>query len=149
MERILGYQVGKLAHNIKKFIDRYLGEVCLGEGQYLILRSIINDCDISQKEISLKLDINKATTTKSIKKLMENEYITRERNIENPRYYKLICTAKAKKIVEEINGLINIEKLVLTKEISEKELEVFLLVLNKMNNNMLDELAREEKRVWR
>lgn len=149
MKEILGYRVGKLAQNIKKFVDTYLSEVNLGEGQYLILRCIINDSNISQKEISLKLDINKATTTKSIKKLMENGYITREINSDNPRYYKLICTTKAEKVVKEINNLISIEKAILTKGIDKKSLEVFLTVLNKMNDNMLSEFNREKKRIWR
>lgn len=149
MKEILGYRVGKLAQNIKKFVDIYLSEVNLGEGQYLILRCIINDSSISQKEISLKLDINKATTTKSIKKLMENGYITRETNSDNPRYYKLNCTIKAKKIVKEINNLIGIERIILTDGIEDKDLKVFLTVLNKMNDNMLGEFNREKKRIWR
>lgn len=149
MKEILGYRVGKLAQNIKKFVDIYLSEVNLGEGQYLILRCIINDSSISQKEISLKLDINKATTTKSIKKLMENGYITRETNSNNPRCYKLICTEKTKKIVKEIDNLIGIEKIILTDGIEDKDLKVFLTVLNKMNDNILGEFSREKKRVWR
>ena len=149
MERIIGYQVGDLARKIKKFVDMHLGEVDLGSGQYILLRRIIEDPNVSQKQLSLDFDLNKATIARSIKKLIDSGYITREVNPEKPRFYKLIGTDRANKVIKEIDNLVAIERIMLTEGISDEELLFFSTIVKKMNKNISKELDKNEKRQWR
>lgn len=149
MKNILGYKIGELSIYIKKLMESYLSEVNLGEGQYLILRNIYEDENITQKEMSITLDVNKATITKSIKKLSENGYVVRKKNPLNSKSYKLLCTKKGMDIVVEVERLIEVEKEILTTGIDGKDLEIFLKVLEKMTQNVFKELQRSEKREWR
>ncbi|MCK5780276.1 MAG: MarR family transcriptional regulator [Psychrilyobacter sp.] len=149
MERIIGYQVGDLARKIKKFVDMHLGEVDLGSGQYILLRRIIEDPNVSQKQLSLDFDLNKATIARSIKKLIDSGYITREVNPEKPRFYKLIGTDRANKVIKEIDNLVAIERIMLTEGISDEELIFFSTIVKKMNKNISKELDKNEKRQWR
>lgn len=149
LERIIGYQVGDLARKIKKFVDMHLGEVDLGSGQYILLRRIIEDPNVSQKQLSLDFDLNKATIARSIKKLIDSGYITREVNPEKPRFYKLIGTDRANKVIKEIDNLVAIERIMLTEGISDEELIFFSTIVKKMNKNISKELDKNEKRQWR
>lgn len=83
----------------------------LQKGQYIFLTRICENNGISLKDLSIILKVDKTTTTKATQKLMEAEYIFKEKDESDNRVYRLFPTEKALKIyntvIEEENRAIS------------------------------------------
>ena len=74
----------------------------LTTGTYPYLLVLNRNEGISQNEISKELNVDKAMSARTVKKLIELGYIRKEENEEDIRAYKLYITDKAKSIIPEI-----------------------------------------------
>jgi DNA-binding MarR family transcriptional regulator len=96
----------KLTNNIYRctqvYIDKKLEKFNLTIGTYPYLLVLNKNSGISQNEISRELNVDKAMSARTIKKLIELGYIKKEDDEEDIRAYKLYITDKAKNIIPEI-----------------------------------------------
>lgn len=83
-------------------IDKKLEKFNLTTGTYPYLLVLNRNEGISQNEISRELNVDKAMSARTVKKLIELGYIRKEENEEDIRAYKLYITDKAKSIIPEI-----------------------------------------------
>lgn len=83
-------------------IDKKLEKFNLTTGTYPYLFVLNRNEGISQNEISRELNVDKAMSARTVKKLIELGYIRKEENEEDIRAYKLYITDKAKSIIPEI-----------------------------------------------
>ncbi|MTK12554.1 MAG: MarR family transcriptional regulator [Clostridiaceae bacterium] len=83
-------------------IDKKLEKFNLTTGTYPYLLVLNRNEGISQNEISRELNVDKAMSARTVKKLIELGYIRKEENAEDIRAYKLYITDKAKSIIPEI-----------------------------------------------
>lgn len=83
-------------------IDKKLEKFNLTTGTYPYLLVLNRNEGISQNEISKELNVDKAMSARTVKKLIELGYIRKEENEEDIRAYKLYITDKAKSIIPEI-----------------------------------------------
>lgn len=83
-------------------IDKKLEKFNLTTGTYPYLFVLNKNEGISQNEISRELNVDKAMSARTVKKLIELGYIRKEENEEDIRAYKLYITDKAKSIIPEI-----------------------------------------------
>ncbi len=67
-----------------------------GSGQYLFLIAIHKAEGISQKDLTKRLNVDKATTAKALHKLEELEYIKRTKDLDDKRFYCIHLTQKGK-----------------------------------------------------
>lgn len=84
------------------YIDKKLEKFNLTTGTYPYLFVLNKNEGISQNEISRELNVDKAMSARTVKKLIELGYIRKEENEEDIRAYKLYITDKAKSIIPEI-----------------------------------------------
>lgn len=84
------------------YIDKKLEKFNLTIGTYPYLLVLNKNGGINQNEISRELNVDKAMSARTIKKLIELGYIRKEENAEDIRAYKLYITDKAKNIIPEI-----------------------------------------------
>lgn len=98
--------------------------------------SILNSPGISQISLSKELCIDKATTTKAVTKLLENEFIEKISDFKDKRACKLYITTKGKELCKNIK----IEGHNFKKDILEgclaKDYKVTLKTLDEILNNM-------------
>lgn len=99
--KILRY-VGALSRAINSTADIKYKEFDLQKGQYLFITRICENPGINLIELSNMLKVDKTTTTKAIKKLIEIGYINKEQDENYRRGYKLTPTKKALEIYEKI-----------------------------------------------
>lgn len=96
----------KLTNNIYRctqvYIDRKLKKYSLTTGTYPYLLVLSKKEGINQNDISKELNVDKAMSARTIKKLMSLGYIRKEENRKGVRSYKLYVTDKAKSIIPEI-----------------------------------------------
>ena len=88
------------------YIDKKLEKYNLTTGTYPYLLVLNRNVGISQNEISRELNVDKAMSARTIKKLIELGYIKKEENKEDIRAYKLYITDKAKAIIPEVLEII-------------------------------------------
>lgn len=91
-------EVGMLARCIQSISDIKYREIRLQRGQFIFLTRICECPGINLIELSNILKVDKATTTKAIQKLMEENYVLRERNSADKRMWHLFPSSKAQEI---------------------------------------------------
>jgi len=104
-------EVGMLARCIQSISDIKYRDIKLQRGQFIFLTRICECPGINLIELSNLLKVDKATTTKAIQKLMEEDYVIRERNSADKRMWHLFPSSKAQEfypyIIQQENS--NIE----------------------------------------
>ena len=94
------------------------------------------DKDIYQKDLENVLNLRRATVSGVLQTMEKNHLITRVTDIEDTRAKKIILNEETKNIfLRHLKQFEEIEK-VIVDGISEKELEVFFEVIQKMQNNV-------------
>ncbi len=105
-------EVGALARCIQSISDIKYREIKLQRGQFIFLTRICEHPGINLIELSNILKVDKATTTKAIQKLMDENYVLRERDSMDKRIWHLFPSLKAKEIypyiIEEENQSVEI-----------------------------------------
>lgn len=96
----------KLTNNIYRctqvYVDKKLEKYQLSIGTYPYLLALSKAPGISQNEISRELNVDKAMSARTIKKLIELGYIRKEENKQDIRAYRLFITESAEKILPDI-----------------------------------------------
>lgn len=77
-------------------------ELSLQKGQFIFLTRICENKGINFIELSKILTVDKSTTTKAVKKLIEAGYINKEQDEKDKREYKLYPTKKALEVYDLI-----------------------------------------------
>ena len=86
----------------------------------------------SQDDLAASLCINKSTIARGIEWLLENGYVTREAKPEDKRCLLIYPTEKMLKVYPMVKSIADSWNDVLTKDISEEELEITYSVLMRM-----------------
>ncbi len=96
----------KLTGGIYRSTQAYLNEVLekyqLGSGTYPFLLTLYRKEGINQNQISRDLDIDKAMSARTIKKLVDLGYIRKEPDLLDSRAYLLFLTEKGRMIIPDI-----------------------------------------------
>ena len=111
------------------FITKEISKFGIGSGQVMFLMELYKKDGISQEELSEGLNIDKATTCRAIKKLEEAEFLTRVKDKNDKRAYKLYLTQKSKDMEESIRGVLRICEDHISKNLSEEEVKTLALIL--------------------
>lgn len=126
--------ISSLYRYTQKYFDKKLMEYNIGSGQLLFLFLINENEGISMQQLSNMVDIDKGTTTKSIKKLVDEGYVDIITDENDKRVRKLYLTEKTGKIINELYSLRNDFVYQVTKDLSTED-EDKLKVLADITNN--------------
>lgn len=98
------------------------------------------DEDVFQRDIEKILNVRRSTCTEILNVLERDGYIERHSVNSDKRLKKLVLTAKTKELHLTISK--NVERLeaLLKKDINEEELEIFFKVIDKMKQNVKEDL---------
>lgn len=132
----LGKYIAGIYRNSQCIINNKLEDYDIGSGQHDFLYILCNNQGISQKELSEKLHIGKATTAKAVKQLEKNGYIRREKDLEDKRFYKLYLTDKGNTIAPLVNATYREMRELYGEGLSEEEYRHVLNVLQKILGNL-------------
>jgi len=85
--------------------------------------------------LSEALSMDKTTTARAIRKLVELGYVTKKRDSQDKRFYRLSLTAKGKDVVPRLERTLKRWTEVLATGFTEKERQLALDLLKKMAEN--------------
>lgn len=94
--------MGALARTIHAVVEIKFKELGLQKGQFLYLIRIHEHPGINLMQLSTMLKVDKTTTTKAVQKLMDKEFITKEKDPNDKRSYNIYPTSKSVDIYNEI-----------------------------------------------
>lgn len=134
----IGKYVAAIHRNAQSIIGCKLGEIDINNGQYDFFFVISKNEGISQKELSEHLYIGKSTTAKAVKQLIKNDYIYREQDEKDRRYFRLYLTEKGKKIAPLVNTTFLELIEIYSKNFTPQEYEEAIKILNKILGNLRD-----------
>lgn len=118
---------GKIFSAIHRHIACYINRECsdlgIGSGQFGFYIEIARNPGVSQEELSKKLWMDKATTAKAVRKLMELGYLERQRDEKDRRLFHLYLSESGKANYSEINRIRKNVTKVLSEGFSNEEKE--------------------------
>lgn len=109
--------------------------------QHMILMELYHlGKETSQKEIAQKLSISEAATAVSLKKLAALGLIEKVCSEKDLRYNEIKISEKGKEIINKSKEIFKEIDSVMTKGISDEELDLFIKTMEKMNKNLKEAL---------
>lgn len=129
---ITGVAAKKVADNfnerlIKKGITRV---------QWMALYYVGKHGKLTQAELANLMNIKASTTVRLLDRMEREEYIIRERSLEDRRVTFISLTEKGNKLRIELLPEGEKMSLIVRKGITDKEIEIFKHVLDKITNNV-------------
>lgn len=139
-ERSIGKEFAIGYFHFGKLMDEKLEEnnIKIRKGQTRFLVTIYRNEGMTQKELGGLLRVEKATTTKAVRKLIDMGYVYKNEDEVDRRNYRLYMTDEGKKVVPllvEIRKEINNQAL---KGFSDDEKEMFFKFLDRINNHLVE-----------
>ena len=129
-----------IANLLKRRLDNTVSKVTTDNitGVQVLILGFINESesDVYQKDIEKQFDIRRSTVTNILHGMEKQELIIRKAVNNDARLKKILLTDKAKEIINALNEEVTKTQQLLIKDIPEKDLEVYLLVIKKMKENL-------------
>lgn len=117
------------------FLCKKYKEYDIGAGQYQFLIQLYLKDGLSHDELTEKMSVDKATTTRAIMKLEESGYVKRALNENDKRKYHIYLTKKAMDKKEEILNVSALWEERLTGPLDKEEHEYLMGILRKIAKN--------------
>ncbi|MBK1809389.1 MarR family transcriptional regulator [Clostridium sp. YIM B02505] len=137
--------VNKLYRFTQAQLDVSLEKFNLTSGMYPYILILHNHEGISQNCISKKLNVDKAMSARTIKRLIELDYIRKEVDQEDSRAYRLFLTEKSRKIIPEIKQEIQNWIDIISLGSSDEDVDKVILFLNNALKNAKNYKMSTEK----
>ena len=126
------YRIGQ------SFFDQYFDEYGIGLGHYSCLLCLFRGDGITQDAISKFTHTDKATTTRSITKLLALGYVTRHVNLNDRRAYKVYLTEKGRQIEPEVRQILRKWADLITNGFTPAETEKAYVLVERMALNAIN-----------
>lgn len=94
--------IGAVSRSVQAISDIHFRRLNLQKGQFIFLTRICEYPGINLIELSLLLRVDKTTTTKAVQKLIEVNYVQKERNESDQRAWRLFPSEKALRSYTEV-----------------------------------------------
>ena len=114
-------------------------------GHYAFALAICREPGRSQEELAAELCVNKSTVARNLNYLQDTGYITREATPGDKRQFAVYPTEKLQKVIPEIREVSKNWRTLLCEGISQKELEIFDSVLERMEKRAREMLEEQEE----
>lgn len=138
-------EIGMLARCIQSISDINFKELHLQKGQYIYLTRICENPGISLIDLATMLKVDKSSTTKAIPKLEEAGYISKKRDADDKRLWRLYPEGKGLKVYRAVISEENRNINVCFKGFSDREKESALNLVRKMRENIEDDWKEIKK----
>lgn len=132
--------IGVFIHQIDLALTSYaqnkLAPFKIAPEQSLIMMLLWKQDGLTQKEISQKLDKNKAIITRMVDSLEQKGFIQRVISQSDRRLQSVYLTAEGKNLMDNVIPIAKEINQLICKEISPEELQEVIRILSKMRQNI-------------
>ncbi|MBC2853613.1 MarR family transcriptional regulator [Cetobacterium sp. 2G large] len=138
-------EIGMISRCCATISDIEFKDINLSKGQYLYLVRIYENPGIIQDKVASMLKVDRSTAAKSIKKLVEDGLIKKEKDENNKKELKLYCTEKGEKLYPFLQREEEYSTQIMTENLTPDEIETTLKALYKMRVNIEKEWENIKK----
>ncbi|MES2862826.1 MAG: MarR family transcriptional regulator [Bacteroidota bacterium] len=103
--------------------------------QWLIIKSILENPDITQQDIAKNVFKDNASVTRIIELMVKSSYVSREENLSDRRKFHLKVTEEGESVFENVHDLVIENRKIALKGITEEELNITTSTLKKIIAN--------------
>lgn len=122
----------------KRILHPYFQKVGLTPGQPRILNKLFEADHVSQRELADRCNMDVATLSRSLDKLEEAGYVSRQKHPDCRRSFLIVLTEEGRKKAGEVHENFSRMDDQIWKDISEAEMEGFLACAEKIIRNLED-----------
>lgn len=119
-----------------------LKELGISSGQHDFFLVISRNEGITQKELCEMLYVEKSTTAKAVRNLMDKGYVYREQFANDKRYFSLYLTETGKKVSAKVESVFAEILEVFAKDIPEPVIDETIAVLKNVIRNLHEEKSK-------
>ncbi|MBQ9036658.1 MAG: anaerobic ribonucleoside-triphosphate reductase activating protein [Erysipelotrichaceae bacterium] len=127
--------ISALYRYTQRYFDKNMAAFNIGSGQMIFLLLIYEHEGIAMQQLTDMADIDKGTTTKSIKKLVDEGYVEIRVDESDKRVKRLYTTKKATGIINDLYGFRNEFVNQLMKNLDEETIEREMRVMDTITRN--------------
>lgn len=131
----VGRYVGHFYRQRQSFLSKEYKELGIGAGQYQFLINLYLKDGLSHDELTEKMSVDKATTTRAIIKLEEAGYVRRVLNEHDKRKYHIYLTEKAISKKDEVLRIAALWENKMVGTLTEDEVITLLSIMRKIAKN--------------
>lgn len=137
LEQIIFYSIDKAIRTYRQYAQQELKKAgfSMTIDQWLVIKCILENPDISQQEIAEKVFKDNASITRIITLLVKEKYLTRKIKPSNRRRTNLHVTDYGHKTLEAIDQIVVKNRAVALNQISQEELKITKEVMEKIASN--------------
>jgi DNA-binding MarR family transcriptional regulator len=139
LDKTIFYSMDKSIKSYRQFAAKNLrdkmGTSDITIDQWLVLKTVKDNPDMSQKEIAEKVFKDYASITRIIEILVQKDYLIRMFNHEDRRRFKLRLTALGELTYESLVPIISQNRKTALAGISKSEIKIVQNILNKIIHN--------------
>lgn len=123
---------------VRSLLDQEKLELLPSPTQMQIIEYIINsDEEVLQCDLEKAIKLRRATISGVLKTMEKKDLITRVISSKDARVKKIILSDKTKKMYLESKAKLEALEELITSNISDNEINIFLEVINKMQENLM------------
>ena len=132
----LGYDICTVARKIIQNLSGRFKDYDITPEQWVILKKLLEEDQISQKELSVRVEKDQNTVKSIIDKLEKKSYVVRQENPNDKRAFLLSLTSTGYEISKLLQPLDDDMLLKMLTNLSEDEVKAFRLTLSKIESNL-------------
>ena len=136
MNYLILREIGMISRCFQSISDIEFKKINLEKGQYLFLVRIVENPGINQETLTDILKVDKTTTAKAVKKLIEKGYTFKKQNQVDKRIFNLYPEEKASKVYSFLKKEEEYSTKIALNNFNESETETIYKLLKKMRNNI-------------
>ena len=134
--RQIGRYISQLYRKGSTFINKGVSKYGIGSGQFMFLLELYIKDGKNQEEISEILKIDKGTTARALKKLEQQGFVTRIKDVNDKRANKIYLNNKAKEVEDGVLDVLIDWNKQITKTLTKEEEDVLKNLLEKVCDNI-------------
>ncbi|MDQ8193674.1 MarR family winged helix-turn-helix transcriptional regulator [Coraliomargarita sp. SDUM461004] len=132
----------ELIRDKNQLLSKSLDAYSLGNGQFHILNEVNWNEGISQEEIARIRKIDKSAVARSVRRLIENGYICKDRDANDARAFRLYPTNKGRAMMPIIKGIIQELDQTFSQGSTPAEIALFKKMCQRMRSNIGNAMIR-------
>ncbi|WMW24146.1 MarR family transcriptional regulator [Methanolobus sediminis] len=122
------------------YIDKKMEPYGIGSGQFSFLVQLYHEDGVNQECLSNYLKIDKATTTRAIKKLVDEGYVFKKIDEKDRRSYRIFLTDKGKRLEPDMKKIATEWENILFSNLDRTQREDIISSLETMFKNVSERL---------
>ena len=131
----IGRYISCIYRHAQIFFEKELADFDISRGGHVFLLALARNDGIRQEELSQRLKIDKATTARAVKKLMEAGIVERVPDENDGRAFCLYITEKGRQLLPEIRRISQKWTGLLLRNFEEQEHAEVFRILQRLSEN--------------